>query len=137
MKKALLFLFSLISIVASAQEDSISSHHGSVKVQKKGTLHSVLYDDVNFRLVARDIYGNINDTAVVSFKLNVTIRGLAYSEEVAGCFISKRMQQRLSRQDGVVVLMFSNITAKDRNGKIVSFPDFKAQSGKARENDSY
>ncbi|MCW3102582.1 MAG: hypothetical protein JWO09_1022 [Bacteroidetes bacterium] len=136
MKKALFFLFIFISIVASAQ-DSTGSHHGSVKVQKKGTLHSVLYDDVNFRLVCRDTYGNINDTAVVSFNLNVTVRGLAYSEESAGCFISKQMQQRLSRQDGVVVLMFSNIKAKDRNGKIVSFPDFKAQSGKAREGDNY
>ncbi|MCW3071625.1 MAG: hypothetical protein JWO44_1515 [Bacteroidetes bacterium] len=136
MKKALLFLFSFISIFASAQ-DSTDSHHGSVKVQKKGTLHSVLYDDVNFRLVGRDIYGNINDTAVVSFDLDVTIKGLAYSEQAAGCFISKQMQQRLSRMDGVIVLRFSNIKAKDRNGKIISFPDFKAQSGKAREGDNY
>jgi hypothetical protein len=136
MKKALLLLFSFISLCVSAQ-DSTNSHHGSVKVQKKGTLHSVLYDDVNFRLVCRDVYGNIIDTAVVSFDIDVTVKGLAYSEQTAGSFLSGPMQQRLSRMDGIVVLMFSNIKAKDKNGKIVSFPDFKAQSGKAREGDNY
>ena len=43
------------------------------------------------------------------------------------------MQQRLSRLDGIVILMFSNIKAKEKEGTIVSFPNFKAQTGTARE----
>jgi hypothetical protein len=136
MKKIFFSFFLLIPFFCSAQEDSIANQ-GTVKVRKTGTLHSVLYDDVNFRLVGRDIYGNIIDTAVISFDLNVTVKGIAYSEKTAGCFLSKEMQIRLSRMDGLVILMFSNIKAKDKYGRIVSFPDFKTKSGNERERNDY
>jgi hypothetical protein len=137
MKIRLILLFILTSFYSFAQDSVPASNHGSIKVQKKGTLHSVLYDDVNFRLVCLDIYGNINDTAVVSFDLDLTVKGIAYSEKTAGCFISRPMQQRLSRLDGLVILMFSNIIAKDKNGTLISFTDFKAQTGNAMEREDY
>lgn len=136
MKKifSLLFLFSGFFAIA---QDTASSMHGAIKVQKTGTLHSVLYDDVNFRLVCRDVYGNINDTAVISFDIDLTVKGIAYSEKNTGCFLSRQMQQRLSRMDGMVTLMFSNIKARDKYGSIISFPNFKAYSGQAREKEDY
>ncbi|MCE3280846.1 MAG: hypothetical protein K0S44_3037 [Bacteroidetes bacterium] len=119
-------------------QDTVSiDHNGSIKVQKKAILHSVIYDDVNFRLVCRDIYGNIHDSAVVSFDIKTTVRGIAYAEKTTGPFLSKQMQQRLGRLDGLVVIMFSNIKAKDINGQIISFPNFKAETGKARENQDF
>ncbi|MCW3085919.1 MAG: hypothetical protein JWP12_3285 [Bacteroidetes bacterium] len=139
MKKNLLFFFlfllSLCSIAQEATENTPT--RGTITVQKKGRLHSVLYDDVNFRLVCKDVYGNIIDTAVVAFDLNVTIKGIAYAEKDAGCFISKTMQQRLSRMDGIIVYMFSNIKAKEKDGTVVSLPDFKYQAGFSREQNDY
>jgi hypothetical protein len=136
MKKSLFLLFFSITLFSSAQ-DSADSHYGSIKVSKKGVLHSVLYDDVNFRLVCRDIYGNIHDSAVVSFTVNVSVKGIAYTEKVIGPVLSKQMQQKLSRMDGIVTLFFSNIKAKDKNGRIHAFPNFKSQTGTLRERTDY
>jgi hypothetical protein len=137
MKKVIFLLFILSNIYATAQDSTNDSYHGTIKVKNKGILHSVIYDDVNFRLVCKDIYGNIIDTAVASFDVNVTIKGIAYSEKTAGSFLSKPMQQRLSRLDGITTLMFSNVKAKEKNGMLVSFPDFKAYTGNAREKSDY
>jgi hypothetical protein len=138
MKKILFIFFCTLGLFANAQEDERNTNtQGTIRVQKKGTLHSVLYDDVNFRLVCRDIYGNILDSAVVAFDLDFTVKGIAYSEKTVGCFISKINQQRLSQLDGMVSLMFSNVKAKDKYGNIISFPGFKAQTGKAREREDY
>lgn len=136
MKRIIFILFTLISFYSAAQ-NATDPNRGTIKVKKKGILHSVLYDDVNFRLVCRDIYGNIIDTAVVFFDINITIKGIAYSEKTAGNSLSKPMQQRLSRQDGIATLMFSNIKAKEKDGTIVSFPNFKASAGKSIEKSDY
>ncbi|MDF2437054.1 MAG: hypothetical protein K0Q95_1430 [Bacteroidota bacterium] len=135
--KHFLSLCLILFTSATFSQDTSEISHGTIKVQRQGTLHSVFYDDVNFRLVCKDVYGNINDTAVLSFDLKTTVKGLAYSEQTTGCFISKPMQQKLARLDGIVTLFFSNIKARDRNGSIVSFPDFKAQTGNAREREDY
>ena len=136
MKKTLFLLLFLIPLITFSQ-DTTGTNHGTIKVEKRGILHSVFYDDVNFRLVCKDVYGNINDSAVVSFDVATSVKGIAYSEKNAGCFLSKPMQQKLSRLDGMVILSFSNIKARDRYGKIVSFPDFKAQTGNDRERVEY
>lgn len=135
----MLLLLLAVTGLHAQEPDSINPRgsHGTIKVQRGGRLHSVLYDDVNFRLVCRDVYGNIIDTAVVSFDLNVTVKGIAYFETDAGSFISRPMQQRMSRLDGAIVLMFSNIKAREKDGTIVSFPDFKATSGTLRETTDY
>ncbi len=141
MKKNLLFFFLFIlpfcGVAQEANEFDPPSRHGTITVQKKGHLYSVLYDDVNFRLVCKDVYGNIIDTAVVAFDVNVTIKGIAYAEKDAGCFISKPMQQRLSRMDGIIVYMFTNIKAREKDGTLVSLPDFKYQTGFTREQNDY
>jgi hypothetical protein len=137
MKELFTIILFFLSSLIIAQDTVDLSRTGSIKVQKKGILHSVIYDDVNFRLVCRDIYGNIHDSSVVSFDIKTTVKGIAYSEKTTGSFLSKQMQQRLGRLDGLVVIMFSNIKAKDINGQIISFPEFKAETGKARENQDF
>jgi hypothetical protein len=135
MKTICLLFFSIITLTSSAQ-DTLQSQ-GSVKVRKSGNLHSVIYDDVNFRLVCRDIYGNIHDSAVIAFNVDVTVKGIAYSEKRAGSFISKELQQKLGRLDGQIYLVFSEIKAKDKYGNVISFPSFKAPSGQNREREDY
>lgn len=138
MKKLLFIILFFVSFISLAQEAFPDTNNiGTIKVKKKGVLHSVIYDNVNFRLVCKDIYGNIIDTAVTEFKLNVSIKGIAYSEKMTGPFLSKSMQQKLSRMDGITILMFSDINAKEKNGTIITFPDFKIQTGTLRENTDY
>jgi hypothetical protein len=133
MKRIIFILLSFLSLNSAAQEVSQDPNQGTIRVTKKGILHSVIYDEVNFRLVCRDIYGNIIDTAVVSFDIHMTVKGIAYSEKTAGSFLSKPMQQRLSRLDGMTTLIFSNVKAKEKNGMIISFPDFKTRIGRQKE----
>jgi len=135
MKKIIFILFILFSSGASVQEGN--ENRGTITVQKKGRLHSVIYDDVNFRLICKDVYGNIIDTAIVSYNLNFTVKGIAYGEKAAGPALSRQTQQRLSRLDGVVILMFSEIKAKEKDGSIIAFPNFKAKTGNLRETYDY
>jgi hypothetical protein len=137
MKRFFFIAFFLVSFFSVAQDTTTQTNLGTIKVTKKGILHSVIYDDVYFRLVCKDIYGNIADSAVISFEVNVTVKGIAYSEKVTGPFLSKTMQQKLSRMDGVTTLFFSDIKAKEKNGIVVTFPDFKSQTGHLRENTDY
>lgn len=125
MKKLIyLFLF-LISYSSIAQEEN----RGTIKVEKKGSISSILFDNVNNRLIGKDQYGNILDSVVVSFEMIVTIKGIAYSEIIQGTTLSRDMQKRLERVDGGTKLFFTNIKVKEKNGTIISWPKFSTKLG--------
>ena len=44
---------------------------------------NVFFDNVNNRLVGKDYYGNILDSAIVSFDIKVTIKGIEIKEKGA------------------------------------------------------
>ncbi len=134
MKKIIFILIlSSFNLLILAQSNIDNEKRGTITVQKKGLLHSIFYDDVNFRLIGKDVYGNIMDTAVIAFDIDVTIKGIAYSEKVIGSFLSKQMQIRMSRLDALTTLFFSNIKAKEKNGSIISFPNFSAKTGFSKD----
>ena len=97
---------------------------GVVKVQKKGHLSKIFFDDVNYRLIGVDIYGNIMDTAVIEFKMFVTIKGVFYKTTTLGPNLSREMAGLIERRDSKTVLIFKDIKAKDRNGTIINMSDF-------------
>jgi len=117
----LLILFSIPSI-SSAQEDE---NRGTIKVEKKGQLAKIVYDNVNYRLVGIDQYGNPKDSAVIEFEMKVTIKGIFYSEKATGPVLSYKMQQLLSKCDRTSILFFEKIKAKDNYGNILNMPNFK------------
>lgn len=120
-------IFTLI-IFCSQQlwsQESPNPRRGIVKVQKTGLLAFIKFDNVNYRLIAIDRYGNINDTAVVEFTIRCSIRGLAYKETTASGNLSMHLQQLLYRRDGTTTLYFSKIKARDKNGTLLEMPDFK------------
>lgn len=125
MKKLLAIFLITLSFCASAQEDT----HGTIKVQKKGNVYTVLFDNVNNRLVGKDEYGNILDSAVVEFKVMVTIQGIAYEESVVGTTLSRKMQNQITRVDKGTTLFFTNIKVKEKNGKTIDWPKFNAKIG--------
>lgn len=124
--KKLLFLFLItLTFCASAQEDN----RGTIKVQKKGNVYAVMFDNVNNRLIGKDNYGNILDSAVVSYNVMLTIQGIAYEEKVQGTTLSTTMQNRIKRVDGRTTLFFTDIKVKEKNGKVIDWPKFNVKLG--------
>jgi hypothetical protein len=121
----LLFVFSL-SIYAQAKDNE---KRGTIKVRKTGQLLKVEYDNVNYRLIGIDQYGNVLDTAVIEFQMSVTIQGVFYREKAMGATLTYRMQQILGKCDNSTPLFFENIKAKDRNGTLVNIPKFQYTLG--------
>jgi len=98
---------------------------GTIKVQKKGQLAKIIFDEVNYRLVGMDRYGNIMDTAVMEFQLFVTIKGMFYKTSTVGPALNREMQQLVDRRDSKTILYFKNIKARDRDGKVITVPELK------------
>ena len=113
-------------ILAQEKEGEL---RGTIKVQKTGQLVKVIYDNVNYRLIGIDQYGNVLDSAVVEFQMSVTIQGLFYNEKTVGFRLSYQMQQLLGKCDQSSEIFFDKIKAKDRNGNIVEAPKFKYSLG--------
>ena len=131
MKKIFTILLLLLTFCATAQEDN----RGTIKVQKKGNVYAILFDNVNNRLIGKDNYGNILDSAVVSFKAMLTIQGVAYEEKVVGTTLSKTMQNRIMRIDTGTTLFFTDIKVKEKNGKVIAWPKLNVKLGSAFETD--
>lgn len=131
MKKRILTIFLLLlPFIISAQE---ITNRGTIKVEKKGNIKAVVFDNVNLRLVAIDTYGNMNDTAVIAFRIKTTIKGVAYDEPTEGASLSKEMRYLLSRVDGATLIYFSEIKVKDKYGNLINWPDFKSKIGHSFE----
>jgi hypothetical protein len=128
MKKNLLLVFILFSGFLSAQEPT-QPKRGTIVIEKKGNIHSVVFDNVNFRLLAIDHSGNILDSAIVSFRIKTTILGIAHDEPTMGSFLSKELQKKLSRIDSGTILYFSEIKVKDKYGNVINWADFKSKMG--------
>ena len=125
-----LFLLT-ITLSLSAQEEE---HRGTIKVEKKGQLAKVVFDNVNYRLVGIDQYGNPQDSAVVEFQMSVTIKGIFYSEKTVGSTLTYQMQQLLDKCDRTSTLFFENIKARSKNGALFSMPKFQYQLAYTNEN---
>ena len=125
MKKLFSILLLTLTFCAYAQEDN----RGTIKVQKKGNVYAVMFDNVNNRLIGQDNYGNILDSAVISYNVMLTIQGIAYEEKVLGTTLSNTMQNRIKRVDGRTTLFFTDIKVKEKNGKVIDWPKFNVKLG--------
>ena len=117
-----LFFFFDLSFAQSQNTRTVQK--GTIKVKKQGHLSKIVFDDVNYRLLGFDIYGNIMDTAVIEFKMFVTVKGIFYKTSAIGPNLNREMQEVLERRDNRTIIYFKNIRAKDRNGTILNMPDF-------------
>ncbi|MGQ0828563.1 MAG: hypothetical protein ACT4ON_09230 [Bacteroidota bacterium] len=132
MKKITFILFILtFTLTLSAQEEE---HKGTIKVEKKGQLQKIIFDNVNYRLIGIDQYGNILDSAVVEFQMSVTINGIFYSEKAAGPTLTYQMQELIRKCDTSPILFFENIKARNKKGTLVNMPKFKYTFGFVNEN---
>lgn len=134
MKNHFLILFFLILILPASAQDDKNERKGTIKVQKKGHLSKIEFDNVYYRLIGIDQYGNVLDSAVIEFEMSVTIRGIFYSEKTAGHYLSNNMQKLLARCDQSSKIIFDKIKAKDKSGTILDMPKFQYAFGYSEEN---
>lgn len=124
------FVFNGISVFAQETE---TENRGTIRVQKIGHLVKIQFDNVNYRLIGIDQYGNVLDSAVVQFQMSATIKGIAYSEKAVGSALTYEMQQLLGKSDRTTKLFFDKIKAKDRNGTLLDMPKFQYSLGRSDE----
>ena len=102
---------------------------GTIKVKKSGKIFNIFFDNVNNRLVGKDYYGNILDSAIVSFDVKVIIKGIEIKESVIGNTLSRTMQNRINRTDNGTTLFFTNVIVKEKKGKHLDWPNFNTKIG--------
>ncbi len=132
-KLIIILLFFVVSNSIFSQENN-GENRGTIKLQKKGQLSKIQFDNVNYRLIGVDQYGNAIDSAVVGFEMTVTISGIFYSEKTVGPILSYNMRQLLGRCDRTTKIFFEKIKAKDRNGTLIDMPKFQYSFGYSDEN---
>ena len=132
MKNILSVLFFLTFTLSLSAQDN--ERRGTIKVEKKGQLVKIVFDNVNYRLIGIDQYGNALDSAVIEFEMSVVIKGIAYSEKTVGPALSYQMQQLLGKCDSTSKIFFENIKAKDKNGTVVKMPKFQYALGYSNQN---
>ena len=125
----IIILFSLFTASVYSQETT-TGKRGTIKVRKTGQLVKVQYDNVNYRLVGIDRYGNVLDTAVVEFKMSVSINGVFYTFNAIGSGLSAEMRAVIEKNLGETQLFFKKIKAKDRYGTLIDMPNFEYTYGK-------
>jgi hypothetical protein len=126
MKNIIPLFFLLLSCFPSAAQEEMK---GTVKVKKNGKIFNVFFDNVNNRLVGKDYYGNILDSAIVSFDVKVIIKGIEIKESVTGNTLSGSMQNRINRADSGTTLFFTNVIVKEKKGKPFDWPNFNTKIG--------
>lgn len=128
----LLFIVTLLFLITSSvhSQETNTGKRGTIKVRKTGQLVRVQYDNVNYRLVGIDRYGNVLDTAVVEFKMAVSINGVFYTFNAIGPALSGEMRAVIEKNLGETQLFFKKIKAKDRYGTLIDMPNFEYTYGK-------
>ncbi len=130
MKNRLFLLFFFLFTLSAFSQGTNNEKRGTIKVRKTGQLVKVKYDEVNYRVIGIDQYGNLIDTAVVEFQMSVSVQGVFHKLNVVGSALSPEMRQLLERTGGETQLFFKNIKVKDRYGAILRMPDFQYTYGR-------
>jgi hypothetical protein len=128
-----MFLFFIGYYSYSIAQENNNEHRGTIKVEKKDLLTLIQYDNVNYRLIGIDQYGNVLDSAVREFEMQTTIKGIAYSEKATGSYLTYQMQKIIGRCDGSCKLLFTNILAKDKKGNMVKMKPYTYTFGRKVE----
>ncbi|MES2286634.1 MAG: hypothetical protein V4547_13180 [Bacteroidota bacterium] len=134
MKKRIIVIFLFLITNSIFSQENSTGNRGTIKLQKSGHLSKIQFDNVNYRLIGIDQYGNALDSAVVEFEMSVSISGIFYSEKTVGPILSYQMRQLLGRCDRTTKIFFEKIKAKDRNGTLIDMPKFQYSFGYSDEN---
>lgn len=112
-------IFFTISLTAFCQEEP-----QKITIRKESNLAKAMYDNVDFKLIAEDKYGNVVNHSVKSFELHYVEKKKnlkvlkSYSE-----FLTPEMLEEFKKLKEAKKIFFTNIMAEDEYGNVVRLPD--------------
>jgi len=119
--KKILFIFIgliIISPIFSQEEPQ------KITIRKESNLAKASYDNVEYKLIAQDKYGNIVNHAVKSFELHYVEKKKklkifkSYSE-----LLTPEMLEEFKKLKEAKKIFFTKIMAEDEFGNVVRLPD--------------
>ena len=117
-KTSIIFFFILISTTCFSQEPA------TITVKKQSDLAKATYDNVEFKLIAMDRFGNIVDHSIKSFELHYVEKKKklkvfkSYNETLTPEMLSEFKKLKEAKK-----IFFTKIMAEDEFGNLVSLPD--------------
>ncbi len=120
MKKILFIIIGLfiMSPIFSQEEPQ------KITIRKESNLAKASYDNVDYKLIAQDKYGNIVNHVVKSFELHYRISNkkikmmISYSES-----LTPEMLEEFKKLKEAKKIFFTKIMAEDEFGNVVRLPD--------------
>ncbi|MBK6833409.1 MAG: hypothetical protein IPG89_03675 [Bacteroidetes bacterium] len=120
MKKILFIIIGLfiLSPIFSQEEPQ------KITIRKESNLAKASYDNVDYKLIAQDKYGNIVNHVVKSFELHYRISNkkikmmISYSES-----LTPEMLEEFKKLKEAKKIFFTKIMAEDEFGNVVRLPD--------------
>lgn len=117
------FLFTIASLFIALNSWS-QEEPQKITVRKESNLSKASYDNVEYKLIAQDKYGNIVNHAVKSFELHYVEKKKklkifkSYSES-----LTPEMLEDFKKLKEAKKIFFTNIIAEDEFGTSVRLPD--------------
>ncbi|MDP2387919.1 MAG: hypothetical protein Q8M29_16215 [Bacteroidota bacterium] len=117
-KISIIFFFILASVVCFSQEPA------TITVKKQSDLAKATYDNVEFKLIAMDRFGNIVDHSIKSFELHYVEKKKklkvfkSYNETLTPEMLSEFKKLKEAKK-----IFFTKIMAEDEFGNLVRLPD--------------
>jgi len=112
-------IFFSLSLPAFCQEEP-----QKITIRKESNLAKAMYDNVDFKLIAEDKYGNVVNHAVKSFELHYVEKKKklkvfkSYSES-----LTPEMLEEFKKLKEAKKIFFTKIMAEDEFGNVVRLPD--------------
>ena len=119
MGKGLIILFLLISSFAG-----FSQEPATITVKKQSDLAKAAYDNVEFKLIAMDRFGNLVNHAIKSFEIHYVEKKKklkimkSYSEN-----LTPEMLEDFKKLKEAKKIFFTQILAEDEFGNLIRLPD--------------
>jgi len=117
------FLFTIVSLFLALNIWS-QEEPQKITIRKESNLAKASYDNVEFKLIAQDKYGNIVNHAIKSFELHYVEKKKklkifkSYSES-----LTPEMLEDFKKLKEAKKIFFTNIIAEDEFGTSVRLPD--------------
>lgn len=117
-KISIIFFFILVSTASFSQEPA------TITVKKQSDLAKATYDNVEFKLIAMDRFGNIVDHSIKSFELHYVEKKKklkvfkSYNET-----LTPEMLLEFKKLKEAKKIFFTKIMAEDEFGNLVRLPD--------------
>jgi len=118
-KTAFIVIFLLFELAVFSQEEP-----QKITIRKESNLAKASYDNVEFKLIAQDKYGNVVNHAIKSFELHYVEKKnklkvlKSYSEN-----LTPEMLEEFKKLKEAKKIFFTKIMAEDELGIVVKLPD--------------